>query len=663
MGTATSGDRQAGGGTTIGLVDPDPYLTLTVRREFPDATVLTAGRRDELTVIEGSDLVLVELHSPRAGEVVGAVGSGIPVVGVGRPDHDELGAGRFDAVLVRPYQPQDLRHVIASLLDLHGPAVERAPGPAARLQAWIGPARLAAVAVVAVLETAQPVVGTELRTAVLALAFVYAAARLRFLRRTRLGALVDVAVAVVLLALTGGYASNYVIFAVVVAAGAGLQLSFTEAFLAGGLLALAVVPSLILAAFTGDGPERTASMVLALIAYPSAALAAGQAVRVMGEHPSDSSAAVLREANRALSSLYDIARDLPRSLTLRSVASAILQEVEARTDAPACLLLVEEAGVVYEVASRGLGEHTPLLAERESVDRALLESSQVREVTGVLPAAVHEAAPAGLRWSVAPCGGRGGRAWVLVGTDQAMTSAVRRGLRVLTREAALAIDNARLFGRVRDLAVDDERVRIARGLHDGVAQALAHVRLELELLSRFGTDEQDELRKETDRLVAVTQRALADVRSTITDLRAVSLVGGLAVAIHDHCRDMRVLSGPTIDVRVRSTTRLDAPVEVELFRIFRSAMTVAARHAGTEQVTVLLEESDDAVRLVVEDDGEDLPPGYDRRAARESASVRSIRERAARLGAQVEITRDIEGNRIEIVCPLRSTIEPAETGA
>lgn len=660
-GTAVSETAQPGGGLTIGLVDPDPYLTLTARREFPEATVRTAGGRDDLTAVQDADIVLVELHSPRIDEVIGSLRDEVPIVGVGRADHGEVDAERFDAVVVRPYQPQDLRRAIAELLDIEGPVTSQAPGLGARLQGWIAPARVAAVAVVAVLETAQPVVVADVRTAALALAFLYATARLRFLRRTRLGALVDVAVAVVLLAVTGGFASNYVIFAIVVAAGAGARLSTSEAFLAGVLLALAVVPSLIISVVTGTGPERTAPMLLALVVYPFAALAASQAVRILGEHPSDSSVTVLREANRALNSLYDIARDLPRSLTLESVANAILEEVGGRTDAVACLLLVEEAGVVYEVASRGLGQHTPLLAERESVGRALGDSSRIQQLVDDVPASVREASPSDLRWAVAPCTTGGGSAWMLVGTDEPMSSATRRGLRSLAREAGLAVDNARLFSRVRNLAVDDERVRIAQSLHDGVAQALAHVRLELELLSRYGPDAVGRLQEEVARLTAVTQRALADVRSTITDLRAVSLAGGLAVAIHDHCRDMRVLAGPTIDVRVRSSTRLDPEVEVELFQIFRTAVRVAMRHAGTERVEVLLEESEEEVHLVIEDDGQELPPRYDRRAARESAGLRSMRERAGRVDARLEISdREGGGTRIEVVCPFRPAVEPAE---
>lgn len=646
----------------IGLVDADPYLSTSVRHEFPDAAIVNIyDEPDPAAAAAVCDVVLVELRGQNAHNALRSF-DGTPLIGVGgrseRAAHEGAGA---DAILVRPYLPHDLRRVISDALGVVEPRDGASAGAAARIRGWMGPLRLAAVALAAILQTTAPAEGV-VETVALAVAFAYTTARLRLLRGTRLGVWIDLAVAVTLIVLTGGYLSPYVAFGFVVAVTSGLFLRSGESILAGGLLAMSAIPALVASLLEGTGATPL-DVIVVLLLFPAAALAGGQARRLAPDFEDDSSVVLLREANRALDSLYRIARDLPRSLTLQSVAQAILEEVEDTVGANASLLLILESGVVYEVASAGLNEHQTIVADRDDLPPGLLVRSFDGKVGEHVPEHIRQAGPADVTWSAMPLPMSAGRSgWILIATPTPLQAAERRALQRSAREAGLAIDNARLFARVRDLSVDEERARLASDLHDGVAQALAHVRLELEFLSRYGPDDPERLTEDAERLVQVVQRALADVRSTIADLRAASLAGGLSVALHDHCRDMRLLAGPKIEVRTRAPVQLDPATEIEIFRIFRTALSNAIRHAGTETVGVRLEGTDKELLLIVEDDGHDLPARYDRRAEREGAGIRSMQERADQIGAELDISRLRDGGtKVTLTYPLE-TAERATTG-
>lgn len=646
----------------IGLVDPDPYLSTSLRHEFPDAALVNVyDEPDPAAAAAVCDVLLVELRGQNAREALRSF-DGTPVIGVGsRAERADIEGEGVDAVLVRPYLPHDLRRVISDVVGVRETRGDEPRGAAARIRGWVAPLRIAAVALAAVLQTTGPA-GAILETVALAAAFVYSTARLRLLRGTRLGVLVDLAVTVILVMFTGGYLSPYLALGFVVAVSAGLYLRTGEAFLAGALLAFSALPALVVSLLVGTG-ATSLDVIVVLLLFPAAALAGGQVQRLAPDFEEDSSVVLLREANRALQSLYRIARDMPRSLTLQSVAEAVLDVVEENVEARASVLFALESGVVYEVGSQGLNEHQRIVTDRDELPEDLLVRSLQTDVTDHVPEQILEAAPPDLVWSAIPLSMTGGRrGWIVLATEGVLHASERRALQRSAREAGLAIDNARLFARVRDLSVDEERGRLASDLHDGVAQALAHVRLELEFLARYGPDDPERLAEDAERLAQVVQRALSDVRSTIADLRAASIVGGLSVAIHDHCRDMRLLAGPHIDVHTRSQVKLNSATEVEIFRIFRTALSNAIRHAGSEHVEVRLEEGGEELRLVVEDDGHDLFEGYDRRAEREAAGIRSMRDRADELGARLDIVPlPGGGTRVELTYPLQAS-DRAATG-
>lgn len=210
----------------------------------------------------------------------------------------------------------------------------------------------------------------------------------------------------------------------------------------------------------------------------------------------------------------------------------------------------------------------------------------------------------------------------------------------------MGIENARLFTRVRELSADEERRRLARELHDGVAQDLAHVRLELELLARDDKATDEVRRTEAGRLARVTGRALEDVRATIQGLRSSVSDSGLAGSLVSYLRDLQGLGGPEIVFEGGAHVALSPETEAEVFRIAQEAVSNAVRHARASRIAVSLGATRTGLRLVVEDDGVGIPAGSTRTGG---LGLIAMRERAQAIEADLSIGKAAGGGtRVEL---------------
>jgi len=194
-----------------------------------------------------------------------------------------------------------------------------------------------------------------------------------------------------------------------------------------------------------------------------------------------------------------------------------------------------------------------------------------------------------------------------------------------------------------------ERRRLAADLHDGVAQTLAHLRLELDMLAH------PDLGRVSDperlaRLARVADRTLTDVRALISDLAAPMPPGGLPDALREHVHAVQGSLGPSITLDAPEPTRAGALVEGQLLRIAQEAISNAVRHSGGTAVHVrLAPDPDGATRMTIDDDGCGLAPG----AARDGGlGLDTMRERAHAIGATIAIgVREGGGTRVEVLAP------------
>lgn len=204
-------------------------------------------------------------------------------------------------------------------------------------------------------------------------------------------------------------------------------------------------------------------------------------------------------------------------------------------------------------------------------------------------------------------------------------------------QAAIAITNAQLHERAEQLAVVEERQRLARELHDSVTQALYSVNLYAEAArmalsagkAEIAADNLQELRN-------MAREAMLDMRLLIFELHPPALEEeGLASALQARLEAVEARSGLQSEFYIKGEMRLPLSVEEELYRIAQEALTNAVKHARAQKVIVRLYAEHDHFCLEVQDDGR----GFDPVAAEQSGGLglRSIEERVQRIHGEMTI--------------------------
>jgi len=235
------------------------------------------------------------------------------------------------------------------------------------------------------------------------------------------------------------------------------------------------------------------------------------------------------------------------------------------------------------------------------------------------------------------------------GTDRivAFAPAEREGeMRALPRR-----QRARLYARSAQLAKIEERNRLAREIHDTLAQGLAAISLQLEsadaLIDASPARAKDKLRKALE----LARLNLEEARRSVLDLRAAPLLErSLPDALRALAKTFAREGGVSIDVQVQGMVEeLPGRIEAGVYRIAQEALNNAARHSGAERLVVSLSRSDDRLRLTVEDDGQGFEPG----AATTGFGLIGMRERARLLGGTLEVdSLPNRGTRILLDIPV-----------
>jgi PAS domain S-box-containing protein len=206
----------------------------------------------------------------------------------------------------------------------------------------------------------------------------------------------------------------------------------------------------------------------------------------------------------------------------------------------------------------------------------------------------------------------------------------------LANQAAVAIENARLYGHARDLAAFEERQRLARDLHDSVTQSLYTAAMLGRVLPGTWESDQKTAREMLAQLGEVTEAALAEMRTLLLELRpAAILQAGLEDLLKRLARALRTHLEQPIQVDTEGSGQLPGEVHVAFYRLAQAALGNVVRHASSSQARVRLVLADATATLVISDDGGGFDPAA--LGERQGMGFEIMRERAGAIGADLKI--------------------------
>jgi DNA-binding NarL/FixJ family response regulator/signal transduction histidine kinase len=213
-------------------------------------------------------------------------------------------------------------------------------------------------------------------------------------------------------------------------------------------------------------------------------------------------------------------------------------------------------------------------------------------------------------------------------------------LTVLAKHAAVAIENARLYAASRNLGMAEERNRLAREIHDTLAQSLLTLTFQLRAARGLIASEPDRAEAELLSAEVNARTALEEARRSVWNLGPAALETGSLVAALQGEADPRRARMPCRLIVSGTQRPLAADVQLALLRVAQEAIANARKHANCTKVEVRLEFGEAAVTLSVADDGRGFDPTRiaDEPTPAGGFGLSSMAERLRRLGGQLEIT-------------------------
>ena len=205
-------------------------------------------------------------------------------------------------------------------------------------------------------------------------------------------------------------------------------------------------------------------------------------------------------------------------------------------------------------------------------------------------------------------------------------------------QAAVAMENARLYEEAQSLASLKERQRIARELHDSVSQSLYGIalgtRTAYAIAQNFGS-EPKELIESLEYVLTLAESGLSEMRNLIFELRPESLEqDGLVVSLSKQCERMSIRNEIRIEFKLCEEPDVPLDVKESLYRVAQEAVNNTIKHAGATKIEVSLICDEEQLTLLVSDDGEGFDPGGKFPG---HFGLHSMRERIERLGGKLDI--------------------------
>ena len=216
------------------------------------------------------------------------------------------------------------------------------------------------------------------------------------------------------------------------------------------------------------------------------------------------------------------------------------------------------------------------------------------------------------------------------GPEKGGTGQSTHMVEAIASQLAIGIHNAVLARQKAELAAQEERSRIAREIHDGIAQSIYMLSLHLETCADLAQEQRRDLTERLNKMVALSKETLLEVRHYIFDLKPY-LAGekSLVSMVENQVREFNKVAGVAAIFDTSGDERsLPIPVATCLYRVAQEALANVFKHARTSQVKVFLEFLPGELRLTVRDDGQ----GFDPATTDQGHGLHNMRQRAEELG-------------------------------
>jgi two-component system nitrate/nitrite sensor histidine kinase NarX len=370
---------------------------------------------------------------------------------------------------------------------------------------------------------------------------------------------------------------------------------------------------------------------------------------------------MLAQKTRSLQVLYDVAASINIFNNLEDLLTRFLHTlIDVLGAQAAAVRLLNEEGQMKLVASVGLSD------EEQARGRVIPAD---RSVWGTVVAEGEDPVDeAGQAWSLSPLqdvrletisvplryhGKTLGVYNLFVDrSDLSGKDDIRNLLTSMGRHLGMAIEKVRVDLQAQRLSIMQERNALAHELHDSLAQTLASLRFQVRMLEdTLDGDKLDEARQEVADIRTGLDEANTELRGLLAHYRAPMDKRGLLPALEDTVARFRRETGiVTFFQKECSQANLPANVEIQVLRIAQEALANIRKHSQAHAVRILLRcESQGHYHFMVEDDGIGMAQEVQQGKPGEHLGLAIIRERAARLGAELTIeSEQAEGTRIEL---------------